>query len=204
MFSRNLIVSIVACTITLSAWADKHNQHKDQPAMDPKMQEMMKKYQEAATPGEPHKMLTEMAGTWKYTSKMWEKPDSTPSESTGKSKFKSILGGRWVQQEFTGKAMGQKFEGMGLVGYDNVKGKYESIWMDSMSTGAMKAEGTLDASTKTLKDSGTMSCPISSDKKQEFRSEWQMVDKKKMVFSMYGKGPTDGPEFKMMEIVYTR
>ncbi|MES3037267.1 MAG: DUF1579 family protein [Bdellovibrionota bacterium] len=50
-----------------------------------------------------------------------------------------------------------------------------------------------------------MSCPISESKTQEVRNEWQIVSKNKMIFSMFGKGPmTDGPEFKMMEIVYTR
>lgn len=195
-----LITAMIATTFAFTAaYADKNPQ-----TIDAKTSEMMKKFEAAATPGEPHKMLGEMAGTWQYTSKMWEKPDSTPQEAKGKSKFKKILGGRWVQQDFKGTAMGQKFEGMGFVGYNNVKDKYESIWMDTMSTAAMKGEGTMDQASKTIKESGTFSCPISGDKTQEYRNEWQMVDKKKMVFTMYGKGPTDGPEYKMMEITYTR
>jgi hypothetical protein len=195
---KQVLVAIVFSS--LAAWSAD----KVQGGMDPQMQEMMKKYQAAATPGEQHKMLSEMAGSWKYVSKMWEKPDAQPQESKGKTQFKKILGGRWIQQEFKGMAMGQPFEGLGLLGYDNVKGKFESVWMDTMSTGAMRGEGTLDASTNTIKETGTSSCPISADKTQEFRSDWQLVDKKKMVFSLYGKGPTDGPEFKMMEITYTR
>jgi hypothetical protein len=57
---------------------------------------------------------------------------------------------------------------------------------------------------KTLKDTGSISCPISESKTQEVRSEWQMISKNKMIFSMYGSGPTKDPEFKMMEITYTR
>ncbi len=172
--------------------------------MDPKMQEMMKKYQAAGTPGEPHKILADSAGKWKTTSQMWQSPDGKPEISKGTANLKMILGGRWLQQEFKGKAMGQPFEGIGLVGYDNVKGKYESHWFDSMSTASMDAEGDYDASTKTLKDKGSMSCPISPTKTQEVRNEWQMISKNKMIFSMFGKGPEGGPEFKMMEIVYTR
>ncbi len=173
-------------------------------AMDPKMQEMMKKYQAAGTPGEPHKVLADAAGKWKTTSQMWQSPEAKPETSKGTANLKMILGGRWLQQEFKGTAMGQPFEGIGLLGYDNIKGKYESHWFDSMSTASMDAEGDYDASTKTLKDKGSMSCPISPTKTQEVRSEWQMVNKNKMVFSMFGKGPEGGPEFKMMEIVYTR
>lgn len=191
-----MLLSIV-CSLSMAA---------DQPPSipDPKMQEMMKKYQEAATPGKPHKMLAELAGNWKYTSKMWETADAKPNESKGTTTFKSVLGGRWLEQSFKGDMHGQKFEGIGFIGYDNVKGKYQSMWMDTMSTGVMKGEGTFDEATKTLKDQGTASCPISADKTQEFRSDWELVNKKKMVFSMYGKGPTEGPEFKMLEIVYTK
>lgn len=177
---------------------------KPTPKMDPKMMEMMKKYEAAGTPGAPHKVLAETVGTWKTSSQMWHKPDAPPETSKGTAKFKMILGDRWLQQDFSGTAMGKPFKGIGMLGYDNVKGKYESHWYDSMSTAAMAAEGDYDASTKTLKDKGSMSCPLSADKTQEVRSEWQMVDKNKMVFSMYGSGPEGGPEFKMMEIVYTR
>ena len=172
--------------------------------MDPAMQEMMQKYEAAAKPGEQHKNLASMAGSWKTTSQMWEKPDAKPETAKGSANFKMILGGRWLQQEFKGTAMGKPFQGIGLVGYDNVKGKYESHWFDSMSTGSMEAEGDYDASTKTLKDKGSMSCPISATKTQDVRTEMQMVSKNKMIFSMYGSGPMGGPEFKMMEIVYTR
>lgn len=173
--------------------------------MDPKMQEMMKKYEAAATPGEAHKVLANISGKWKTASQMWESPDAKPASSKGTANFKMILGGRWLQQEFKGTAMGKPFQGIGLVGYDNVKQKYESHWFDSMSTASMEAEGDFDTSTKTLKDKGTVSCPISASKTQEVRSEWQMVDKNKMIFSMFGTGPVANvPEFKMMEIVYTR
>lgn len=171
---------------------------------DPQMQEMMKKYEAAATPGSSHKMLAEKAGTWNYVSKMWDDPKAKPHESKGTTTFSMILGGRWLQQNFTGQAMGQTFEGMGFVGYDNIKQKYQSIWLDTMSTGAMQGEGTFDDKKKVLKETGTASCPMSADKMQEFRNEWQMVSKDKMVFSMFGKGPMKGPEFKMMEITYTR
>ena len=198
MKKQLVLVSIITAMIAFAAEAADKN-----PTMDPQTMEMMKKYQAAATPGEQHKMLAEMDGTWNYTSKMWEKADSTPQESKGKSEFKKILGGRWMQQTFKGKAMGQDFEGMGFVGYDNVKGKFESIWMDTMSTGLMKGEGTYDTASKTIKENGSASCPISADKTQDFRNEWK-IEKKKMVFTMFGKGPTEGPEYKMMEITYTR
>lgn len=172
--------------------------------MDPKMQEMMKKYQEASTPGEAHKILADLAGTWKVESKSWQTPKAKPETSNGEATFKMILGGRWLQQEFKGEAMGMPYEGLGLIGYDNVKGKYETHWLDSMMTGSVNTEGTYDAKTKTLKDKGQASCPISPSKVQEVRTEWKMVSKNKTVFSLFGTEPQGGPEFKMLEMIYTR
>jgi hypothetical protein len=174
------------------------------PAADAKKQEMMKKWQAAATPGENHKMLAGMAGNWKYTSKWWDAADAKPAESTGTSKIKMIMGGRFLQHETKGKAMGMPFEGMGLTGYDNVKGKFDTIWLDNMGTGMMRGTGTFDSSTKTLKDSGEYSCPISDDKTREYRSEWKIVDKNNMTYTMWGPGLEDGKEFKQMEMIFTR
>lgn len=173
-------------------------------AADPKMQEMMAKFKDYATPGEPHKILAGMAGNWKYKSKFWESAESKPQESSGTSTMKMILGGRWLQQDIKGEAMGQPFNGMGLTGYDNVKKKYESLWFDTMGTGVMHGEGSFDAGSKTLKDSGAYSCPLTG-KDRSYRGEWKIVDKNNMVYSMYGSGmDPSGPEFKTMEMTFTR
>ena len=171
---------------------------------EPNMVEMMKKFEQAGTPGAPHKVLADMAGSWKYVSKWWDSADGKPQQSSGRSTMKMILGGRWLQQDFKGESMGKPFQGMGLLGYDNVTGTYESLWFDTMSTGVAHATGSFDAQTKTIKDSGSHSCPLSPDKKQDFRSEWQIVDKNHMVYSMFGKGIAGDKEFKQMEISYTR
>lgn len=173
--------------------------------MDPKAQEMMKKMADYATPGKEHKVLAEMAGTWKYTSKWWETADGKPQENTGTSKMKMVLGGRWLQQEMKGKAMGMPFEGMGLTGFNNQTKKFESKWMDTMSTGSMDSTGTMDDATKTIKEAGTYACPITGMEKRPYRAEWQIVDKNKMTYAMWGTGmDPKGPEFKQMEMTFTR
>lgn len=173
-------------------------------AADPKKQEMMKKWMEYATPNENHKVFATMTGKWKYTSKWWEKADGKPEESRGTSTIKTIMGGRFLQHETKGKAMGQPFQGLGFTGYDNLKGKYETLWFDSMGTGIMHGTGTYDASTKTLKDSGDYSCPMSDDKKREYRGEWKIIDKNTMSYTMYGPSPDDSDEFKQAEMTFKR
>ncbi|RYZ90377.1 MAG: DUF1579 domain-containing protein, partial [Proteobacteria bacterium] len=97
------------------------------------------------------------------------------------------------------------YEGYGMIGFDNVTKKHQSIWMDTMSTGLMKAEGTFDEKTKTLSDSGRYSCPVTG-KESSYRTQWLLKDKNNMVFSLFGASPFDssGKEFKMMEIAFKR
>lgn len=172
-------------------------------AADPKQAEMMQKWMAYATPGEPHALFKDMAGNWKYTMKWWEKEGGPAQESKGTSKIKIIMGGRFLQQEVKGKSMGMPLEGMGFLGYDNVTKKYNSIWFDNMGTGMMKGEGTFDKATQTLTDKGEFSCPMREDT-EDYVTEWKIVDKKTMTFSMTAKGPDGGKAYKQMEMTFTK
>lgn len=44
------------------------------------------------------------------------------------------MDGRFVQETVTGAFMGAPFYGMGLTGYNNVTGEYESVWIDNHTT----------------------------------------------------------------------
>ncbi len=188
---KNLLLTILTLA-SLSAFA------ADKPT-----DEMMKKWTEYSTPGEPHKFLASFAGKWTYTSKMWEAKDAKPEETKGKATMKMIMGGRYLQQEVSGMAMGQKFEGMGFTGYDNLKKKTISTWMDSMGTAIMTGTGDLNLEKKTIVEEGQFTCPMEKDNTAEYRSEWVMVDKNTMTFSMFNR--VEGKEeFKAMEMTYKR
>lgn len=165
--------------------------------------EMMAKWQEYATPGENHKALDQLVGNWDYTVKFWETPESEPSESTGTSEIEWILGGRYIQQTTKGMAMGQEFEGLGLMGYDNAKKEYVSVWIDNMGTGLMTGTGTYNAETKTFEDKGTFSCPVEDEKDKPYRTVTTINSPDQFTFEMYAPGQ-DGKEARMMEIVYKR
>lgn len=97
------------------------------------------------------------------------------------------------------------FEGFGMTGYDNVTKQYQTFWADSMSTGSTNGKASYDAGSKTLKDKGQYSCPLTG-KPRDYRSEWIMKDKNTMIYATYGTPPLDekGKEFKMMELTLTR
>jgi hypothetical protein len=165
------------------------------------MKAMMEKMKEFSTPSEEHKVLAGLEGNWNYTSTFWHGPDAKPEQSKGTSKMKMILGGRWLQHETKGQAMGMPYEGMGLWGYDKLEKEYISLWFDTMGTGVVEGEGKFDSASQTFHEEGEFSCPIKG-KNQKYRSEWKIVDRNNMIFTMYNYEKKK--EYKNMEMVYKR
>ena len=174
---------------------------KQKEAGNKDMEEMMEVYQKLGTPGEPHRVLATMAGNWNARVKSWPVPDRPPMESSGACEQKMVLGGRFLQQDFTGDMMGTTFTGIGFTGYDNHSGKYLSTWMDSMSTGILFFEGTPSADGKTITQENRHNDPVRGP--MTWRSVTRIVDENTWVFEMYSiyeKGAVE----KGMEITYTR
>ena len=172
------------------------------PAGAPDAEAMQAKFKAYAAPGENHKVLEALVGSWDAGVRMWQDPAGQPEESTGASENRWVMGGRFLEQRFTGQFMGEPFEGTGLIGYDNIKQKYQSVWIDSMGTGMMTGTASYDPSTKVLTETGSHSCPITGGDRQ-FRSVTTFVDADMIHLEFYGPGP-DGKEFKGMEITYKR
>ncbi len=165
-------------------------------------EEMMAKFEKAATPAQNHKLLDQLVGNYKTTTKWWMGPDAKPEVNKGMASKKWIMGGRFIQDEYKGKAMGKSFKGMGLMGYDNAANSYVTVWLDSASTGVMTSKGTVDESGKVFTFNGEYTCPITGEKRQT-REVLRVVDNKTRVFEMFDKDP-EGKEFKALEVTYTR
>ncbi len=174
-------------------------EEKQEGTMD--MQAAMELYAKLATPGDPHKLLASMEGTWKTKSKCWMEPGRSPMESEGTSEQKMLVGGRFLQQEFKGDMMGTPFTGLGFTGYDNHTKKYVTTWMDSMGTGIMFFEGTAGRDGKTITQEARYDDPVRGP--MIWRAVTRYVDGDTMLFEMYATAK-GGKEEKMMEITYTR
>jgi hypothetical protein len=175
------------------------------------MQKMMTQMMELSKPGENHKLLTDLAGAWTYTIKMWMNPDpnAKPEEYKGTAVRKSMMDGRYSVIDVTGKMEmpgpdGKKkemtFKGMGIDAYDNVKKKFVSSWIDNMGTGIMMSEGTYDPATKTF--TYNAEGEFIPGMKQKIREVIKIVDKNHHSFEWYED--RGGQEAKTMEIHYTR
>ncbi|MCB9849330.1 MAG: DUF1579 domain-containing protein [Phycisphaerales bacterium] len=168
--------------------------------MTPEQHKEMEMWMKLSSPGAEHERMMKHVGTWNCEVKVWHGPGE-PEVSPGKSVMTSILSGRYVEEKFTGNAMGGPFEGRGIFGYDNGLKKYVATWIDTMSTKIMTYEGEYDEGSKALTMRSTVIAPDGS--KLHFRGVTTDVSDDKMVFEMYRSGP-DGEEAKELEITYTR
>lgn len=194
------VLSILTClTLFFIGTPVFAKESKEKKAKDP--QAMMETYQKLATPGEPHKQLASLAGTWTTHTKEWMEPGTPPTESTGTCEYKVLLDGRFVQQECSGQMMGQSFTGIGTHGYDNFTKKYVTTWIDSMGTSIFSMEGKAGADDKTITLKGSHADPFEGV--MQHRAVWKFPDADTQVFEMYGSHGK-GKEMKMMEITYTR
>lgn len=173
------------------------------PAMSAEQQAMMEAWKKASTPGDPHRQLvSQFEGTWTTRQSMWMEPGKDPIVETGKSVNTAVFDGRQIRMDYSGQFMGQPFQGLGFSGYDNVKGKYVSSWMDNMSTGLFVSEGEYDPATKTYTYRSQMPDPMKPGTLVPVRDTVRIVDPDHHVFEMYET--RDGKEAKTMQIEYTR
>ena len=170
--------------------------------MDPKMEEMMKKAEAAGTPGAAHKALEPLIGNWNAEVKSWMAPDASPTVTKGTAKSSWAMKGRFVQEDFNGEFMGKPFRGMSLTGYDNMKQKYNTLWVDDMNTSIFTSEGSAEDGAKTITFTGKMDCPMTGEKDVPMKQVVRIVSPDKHVLEMYDL--SKGDNTKTMEITYTR
>jgi len=203
-YSKSVFAIVTSLAIALPLFAQDKKVEKQ-----PSEADMMKMITELAKPGENHKLLASGVGNWTYKVKWWMDPSAPPSESSGTSVTKEVMGGRYFITEHTGKMQmpgpdGKPtevdFKGIATEGYDNVKKKFVSSWIDNMGTGIMLSEGDYDAGNKTY--TYRTECEMMPGTKTKIRELITITDKNHRTFEFYED--RGGTEVKTMEIQYTR
>ncbi len=185
-----LAISIVMALAFSAAFASTLQQSQED------QQKVMEAYMKLAATNENHAYLAKFAGEWDISTTAWMQPGAPPQTSKGSSQSEMILGGRFLKMRFKGTMFGQPFEGIQIVGYDNMKKKIISFWVDSTSTAFFLTEGMLDAATKTATETGNWADPMGGT--MGVKAVTKMVTPDEYTYEMYMIGP-DGKEFKSME-----
>ena len=195
---------VMACGISLVAEAKEPAAPAATPAATDAAMAQMKQMQQLGAPSEGHQRLEPIIGQWKHTVK-WKMSAEAPfQESQGTNDNTWILGGRFVEQKIAGQMMDQPFEGRGLMGYDNIRKEYSSVWIDNMGTGMMTATAQYDPATGQFTERGDFSCPMTGEAHRNYRATWKITDNNHYTYEMYMQDPASGQEFKSMEISYER
>jgi len=176
-------------------------------AMDSaKQAEMMAMFMQMAQPGEEHKKLEPLAGTWDVEIKMWSQPGAEPMLFKGRGTSRMILGSRFLESRSTSGEGEMYTEALTILGYDKRHKKYTSVGYDTWGTYYVAATGEYDPKTNSVVMGGEDYDPTT-----KFTQKWDFVlrfiDKDKYVWEVIfkdemhtqGKGP-----FKMVEITSTR
>jgi hypothetical protein len=174
----------------------------DSPADEMAMEEMMARYMELAEPGEHHALLAPFVGTFTFEARMRMGPDAPWSPSAGTMTTRWVLGERFQLSEYesTSAEMGS-FQGLGLLGYDNAKERYVSVWVDTWGTMIPPAaEGTMEGNVLTMTNSFVN--PVTGAT-ERYRDVTTIVDDDTYTFEMFTPGP-DGELYRNLEIRYTR
>lgn len=203
---KNCIVHLYSALVGAGFFTAGFAFAQDQPAaekMDPaKMAEMMKKVEAAGAPGAAHKALDPLVGEWLAEVKSWASPEGPPMLSKGSAKAEWVMGGRFVREEFHGEMMGKPFHGMSLMGYDNQRKQYNSLWVDDMSTAIFTSHGTAGEAGKVFTFESKMDCPMTGEKDMPVKQVLRILSADKHVFEMHD--PRKGEKSMTMEITYTR
>lgn len=101
-------------------------------------------------PGEHHKWLDQLIGTWSVETEMIPGEGQPPMKATGTDVARSI-GGRWVIAELNAEMPGMgTMNAMLTLGFNPETGKYQGTWVDSMTDHLWVYVGTLDPTKKIL------------------------------------------------------
>jgi len=201
-FRRDVLCGLVV--VALAAAAAVPAVAQDAEEMDAAMAQMMAAWEAYAEVGAPHEALHDRQGAWNATVKFWFAPDTPPEVSQASSTVEPIMGGRYILERFSSTMPdGAAFEGMGLVGFDNLKKAFVAMWIDTMSSGILTAESTSYADDfSRIEFRGQAPDPMAKTYKTQ-RSVEFWPDDDTRVMQAWERGP-DGTEMKGTEITYTR
>lgn len=158
-------------------------------------------------PGPMHEHLKQMVGNWEGTVRFKMNPAADDwMESEGTVRRELAMGGRFVIEHVTGEppeGMGdEEFKGMSIVGYNDIDGHYESVWIENMANHMSMSTGSYDENSKTFTFKGKMLDPMT---RQRVDTEMMLdaSDPDKEVWEGFHVQP-DGTKVKTFEGEFER
>jgi hypothetical protein len=154
-------------------------------------------------PGAEHALLHRVAGRWRSEVRLWMGPGE-PHVSTGTMVNTMVLGGRFLRHDYTGDPSPgpfPAFAGEGFWGYNDVRQRWEGVWVDNASNQMMVDTGSYDPAARVWTMEGDALHPGMGEARR--RSVITLVSDREHTMEMLFKSP--GHDWQRgMVIRYTR
>ena len=124
----------------------------------------VKNWQNDMTPGEGHKVLEKINGSWNEDISISIDSDLPATKNTATAEAKMILNGLYQQIEHKGSINEMPYEAMSLMGFDNAKKLYTLIWADNLGSDMMQLTGRWDEITESINFEGSFPDPFLGNK----------------------------------------
>lgn len=155
-----------------------------------------------AKPGPEHAELAKAVGNWSAEMKYWMAPGSEPMTSTDSTSSKMILGGWFLEEDYTGTSPMGAWTGKNLLGYDQNKKEYVNVWISSHGSDLLYSRGKKGEDGNIhLFGTGFNSM---TKKDMDLEMVYTHIDADTAKFEMYILGEGKKRSYKMMEINYKR
>jgi uncharacterized protein DUF1579 len=151
-------------------------------------------------PGEHHKQLGPLAGSWAVAVKFKFGGREMVASATCESKW--VLGGRFLEQDYKAASSGMPLDVKQYLGYDNQKKKFVEIKMDNMDTGVLHNEGTISADGKVITFLGERIDPLTG-KANKLRTVTSIIDTDHYTLEWFITG-ADGKEERIVTMSHSR
>lgn len=151
-------------------------------------------------PGEHHKQLEPLAGTWNVAVKFKLGGRDVEAAATCESKW--VLGARFLEQDYKAQGPGVQLNVRQYLGYDNQKKKFVEIKMDNMETGVLHNEGTISDDGKVITCVGDRTDPMTG-KVNKMRTVTTIIDNDRYTAEWFMTS-AEGKEDKIVTMTHTR
>ena len=178
----------------------------------PDMKAMMKKMEAACKAGKEHAQLAKAAGKWDITVKIWGMgPAAPPMVSKGTAEIESIHDGKFIKEtlkydmvmpDADGNMGTKTVTGFSIMGYNNFRKLYETVYFDNISTSFIQMSGTSPPGSNKVFLYGLMDEPMLDMVGRTIKAVATAVSDDKHLFELYDLAA--GENYKVIEIEYVR